>query len=58
MLLNHANSTGNYINDFSIISTVTCNISTIPQEISIPFLYTKRSLQSGTTSFSIPEPSQ
>ncbi|EDZ56197.1 hypothetical protein BCH308197_4849 [Bacillus cereus H3081.97] len=53
-----ADSTGVYINDLSNISIVTHNISTIPQEISIPFLYTKRLLQNGTTSFSIPEPSQ
>ncbi len=67
MLLQNANSIGNYINDFfeyiyhnlqyindfSIISTVTHNISTIRQRISIyrqkninPFLiYTKRLLQ-------------
>ncbi|MGG1847733.1 hypothetical protein [Bacillus wiedmannii] len=61
----NSDSTGNYINDFSNISTVTQNISTIQQEISIyrqktpiPFLYTKKLLQNGTTSFSIPEPSQ
>lgn len=61
----NSDSTGNYINDFSNISIITYNISTIRQRISIyrqktpiPFLYTKRLLQIGTTSLSIPEPSQ
>ncbi len=65
----NADSTGNYINDFSNISIITYNRNSkyindstrnidLPTKNTNPFLTYEKAAPSGTTSFSIPESSR